>query len=52
MFQEEESRRRAQEVDCGFDHSWAAVDQSTARSMMSHLDSSEALTGSTKELKE
>ena len=50
--QEEESRRRAQEVDCGDNQSWAAVYQSIARRMLSYLDNSEALKASAKELKE
>ena len=50
--QEEESRRRAQEVDCGVNQSWAAVYQLIARRMLSYSDNSEALKVSTKELKE
>ena len=49
--QEEESRRRAQEVDCGVNQSWAAVYQSIERRILSYLDKSEALKVSTKELK-
>ena len=48
VIQDEESRRRAQEVDCAVNQSWAAV----ARRMLSYLDNSEALKVSTKELKE
>ena len=52
VIQDEESRKRAQEVDCGVNHSWAAVYQSIARRMFSYLDKSESLKASTKELKE
>ena len=48
--QEEESRRRAQEVDCGVNQSWAAVYQSITRRMLSYLDNSKGLKVSTKEL--
>ena len=52
MTQEEESRRKAQEVVCGVNQSWAAVCQSIARKMLSCLDNSEALKLSTTELRE
>ena len=35
------SRKRTQEVDCGVDHRWAAVDQSVARRMLCYLDHGE-----------
>ena len=50
--QEEESRRKAQEVGCGGNQSWAAVYQSMTRRMLRYLDNSEALKVSTKEMKE
>ena len=50
--QEEESRRKAQEIDYEVNQYWKAVDQSIAREMLSYLDKSEALQVSTKELKE
>ena len=40
--QEEESRKKAQEVDCEVSQSWTAVYQSIARRMLSDLDKSEA----------
>ena len=49
--QEEESRRKAQEVDYEVNQSWA-VHQSIARRMLSYLDNSEASKVSTNELKE
>ena len=50
--QEEKSRRKAQELECGVSQSWAAVYQSIARRMLSYLDNSEAFQMSTGELKE
>ena len=52
MLVTQESRRKAQEVDWGGNQSWAAVYQSIAIRMLSHLDNSEALKVSTEELKE
>ena len=52
MIQEEESRRKAQEVDYEVNQSWAAVYQSIVRRMLGYLDNSEASKLSTKELKE
>ena len=45
--QEEESTRRAQEVDCGGNQSWAVVYQSIARIILIYFDNSEALKVST-----
>ena len=50
--QEEESRRRTQELDYEGNQSWAAVYQSISRRVLSQLHNSEALEVSTKELKE
>ena len=52
MTQEEESRRKAQEVDNEVNRNWTPVYQTIARRMLSHLDESEALKVSTKESKE
>ena len=41
--QEEESRRKAQEVDYEVNQSWAAVYRSIARRILSYLDNKEAL---------
>ena len=49
---EEESRRKAQEVDYEVVQNWTAVSQTIARRMLSYLDKSEASKVSTKELKE
>ena len=50
--QEEESRRKAQDVDYEVNQCWTAVYQSMARRMLSFLDKSEAPKVITKELKE
>ena len=52
MAKEEESRRKAQEVDYEVNRNWTAVYQTIARIMLSYFDESEALKVSTKELKE
>ena len=50
--EEEESRRKAQDVDYKVNRNWTAVYQTVARRILSYLDNSEALKVSTKELKE
>ena len=46
------SRRETQEVNCEVSKSWAVVDQSIIRRMLSYLDNSEALKVGTKALAE
>ena len=50
--QEEESIRKAQEVVNEVNQKWTAVYQTIAKIMLKHLDESEALKVSTRELKE
>ena len=50
--QEEDLRRKVQEVGYEVSQSWTAVYQSIARRMLIYLDRSEALEESTEKLKE
>ena len=50
--QEDESRRRAQGVDCGVNQNWTAVYQTIATRMLSYLDESEALKSKHQRFKE
>ena len=52
MTQEEESRRKAQDVDNEVNQKWTAVYQTIAKKMLKYLDDGEALKVSTRELKE
>ena len=50
MTQDEESRRKAQEVDNEVNQKWTAVNQTIAKTMLKYLDESEAVKVSTREL--